>query len=329
MTDLFVTHISYTVHTVHNKEIRMGFKDLKSASKNSFQSLANEMDKMAKKSESYKDDRFWKAETDKTGNGYAEIRFLPAPDGEDLPWARVWSHGFRGPGGWYIENSLTTIGLKDPVSEMNNLLWESGSDKDKAIARDRKRRLSYISNVLVISDPKNPQNEGKVFLFKYGAKIFEKINDKMNPKFDDEKPINPFDFWQGCNFKLKATIGDGGYVNYEKSSFEAPAALLDGEDSELEALWKKEHSLQAFVAADQFKSYDELKDRLHTVLFTEAPEKKADDEPVRESLSQKFAKSNKATEEAVKPASKKPAPKAEDDGEDDALAYFRKLAEED
>jgi hypothetical protein len=184
---------------------------------------------------------------------------------------------------------------------------------------------------LVVKDPANPDNEGKTFIFKYGAKIFEKINDKMNPKFDDEKSINPFDFWQGCNFKLKATVGDGGYVNYEKSSFEPSSALLEGDDAELEALWKKEHSLLAFVAPDQFKAYDELKDRMHTVLFTEAPEKKADEEPVRESLSQKFQKSNKATEEAVKSTSKKSAPKAatEDEGEDDALAYFRKLAEDD
>ena len=307
----------------------MGFSDLKKKSKTMTEQLSKEMEKLNSKGGYEKDERFWSLERYKAGNGYAVIRFLPAIEGEEIPWVRVFSHGFKGKGGWMIENCPTTIGKKCPICEGNNELWNSGNDSDKSIARDRKRKLSYISNILIVKDPAHPENEGKVFLFKYGAKIFEKINDKMNPKFDDEKPINPFDFWQGCNFKLKATIGDGGYVNYEKSSFEAPAALLDGEDSELEALWKKEHSLQAFVAADQFKSYDELKDRLHTVLFTEAPEKKADDEPVRESLSQKFAKSNKATEEAVKPAAKKPAPKAEDDGEDDALAYFRKLAEED
>ena len=203
----------------------MGFKDMKSASGSNYQSLASEMDKMAKKSESYKDDRMWKADTDKTGNGYAEIRFLPAPDGEDLPWARIWNPGFRGPGGWYIENSLTTIGLKDPVSEMNSQLWASGSDDDKKIARDRKRKLSYISNILVVSDPKNPQNEGKVFLFRYGKKIFEKIQEAMNPQFQDEKPMNPFDFWNGATFKLKIRQVEG-YTNYDRSEFAAPPAVL-------------------------------------------------------------------------------------------------------
>ena len=315
----------------------MGFKDLKSASKNSFQSLASEMDKMAKKSESYKDDRFWKAETDKTGNGYAEIRFLPAPDGEDLPWARVWSHGFRGPGGWYIENSLTTIGLKDPVSEMNNLLWESGSDKDKAIARDRKRRLSYISNVLVISDPKNPQNEGKVFLFKYGKKIFEKIQGAMNPEFQDEKPMNPFDFWTGANFKLKIRQVDG-YANFDKSEFAAPSALLGGDDAALEKMWKTQHSLKEFTDPKNFKSYDELKARLEQVLggniratasdaVAKGGAEKAsfsDDEdaaPVR--------KSSPTPPPTRKPAPVKEAVKTDDDDTEDALSYFEKLASED
>jgi hypothetical protein len=308
----------------------MGFSDLKKKSKTMTEQLSKEMEKLNSKGSYEKDERFWSLERDKAGNGYAVIRFLPAIEGEEIPWVRLFSHGFKGKGGWMIENCPTTIGKKCPICEGNNELWNSGIESDKAIARDRKRKLSYISNILVVKDPAHPENEGKVFLFKYGAKIFEKINDKMNPKFDDEKPINPFDFWQGCNFKLKATVGDGGYVNYEKSSFENPSALHDGEDSELEALWKKEHSLQSFVAHDQFKSYDELKDRLHTVLFTEAPEKKADEEPVRESLSQKFAKSNKATEEAIKPVAKKPATaKVDDDGEEDALAYFRKLAEED
>lgn len=307
----------------------MGFSDLKKKSKSMTEQLSKEMEKLTTKGGYEKDERFWSLERDKAGNGYAVIRFLPAVEGEEIPWVRVFSHGFKGKGGWLIENCPTTIGKKCPICEGNNELWNSGVESDKSIARDRKRKLTYISNILVVKDPANPSNEGKVFLFKYGAKIFEKINDKMTPKFDDEKPMNPFDFWQGANFKLKATVGDGGYVNYEKSSFDSPEALLEGEDSELEALWKKEHALLAFVAPDQFKAYEELKDRLHTVLFTEAPEKKAEDEPVRESLSQKFAKSNKAVEEAVKPAPKKAPAKKEDDGDDDALAYFRKLAEED
>ncbi len=311
----------------------MGFKDLKTASKNSYQTLASEMDKMAKKSESYKDDRFWKAETDKTGNGYAEIRFLPAPDGEDLPWARVWSHGFRGPGGWYIENSLTTIGLKDPVSEMNNLLWESGSDKDKAIARDRKRRLSYISNVLVVSDPKHPENEGKVFLFKYGKKIFEKIQGAMNPEFQDEKPMNPFDFWSGANFKLKIRQVDG-YANFEKSEFAAPSALLGGDDAALEKLWKTQHSMKEFTDPKNFKSYDELKARLEQVLGGN----------IRATVSEAAAKGGAERtalqeDETPAPAVKKAAPPQptkkpgvtvkDDDDTEDALSYFEKLAQED
>jgi hypothetical protein len=315
----------------------MGFKDLKTASKNSFQSLAHEMDKMAKKSESYKDDRFWKAETDKTGNGYAEIRFLPAPDGEDLPWARVWSHGFRGPGGWYIENSLTTIGLKDPVSEMNNLLWESGSDKDKAIARDRKRRLSYISNVLVISDPKNPQNEGKVFLFKYGKKIFEKIQGAMNPEFQDEKPMNPFDFWTGANFKLKIRQVDG-YANFDKSEFAAPSALLGGDDAALEKMWKTQHSLKEFTDPKNFKSYDELKARLEAVLGGNI--RATVSESAAKGGAEKTAFSDDEDAAPVRkpslspPPTKKPAPvkeavKTDDDDTEDALSYFEKLASED
>ena len=312
----------------------MGFKDLKSASKNSYQTLASEMDKMAKKSESYKDDRFWKAETDKTGNGYAEIRFLPAPDGEDLPWARVWSHGFRGPGGWYIENSLTTIGLKDPVSEMNNLLWESGSDKDKAIARDRKRRLSYISNVLVISDPKHPENEGKVFLFKYGKKIFEKIQGAMNPEFQDEKPMNPFDFWGGANFKLKIRQVDG-YANFDKSEFAAPSALLGGDDSALEKMWKTQHSLKEFTDPKNFKSYDELKARLEQVLGGNIRATASD--AVAKGGAEKAAFDDEDAAPARKPSAppaKKPAPvkeavKTDDDDTEDALSYFEKLASED
>ena len=312
----------------------MGFKDLKSASKNAYQTLATEMDKMAKKSESYKDDRMWRAETDKTGNGYAEIRFLPAPDGEDLPWARVWNHGFRGPGGWYIENSLTTIGLKDPVSEMNSQLWASGSDDDKKIARDRKRKLSYISNILVVSDPKHPENEGKVFLFRYGKKIFEKVQEAMNPQFQDEKPLNPFDFWNGANFKLKIRQVDG-YTNYDKSEFAAPSALLGGDDAALEKLWKTEFSLKEFTDPKSFKSYDELKARLEQVLGGN----------IRATSSESGFKggAEKAAfdDDDTVPAAKKPAPQAapkksvkesvitDDDDTEDALSYFEKLASED
>ena len=307
----------------------MGFKDMKSASGSNYQSLASEMDKMAKKSESYKDDRMWKAETDKTGNGYAEIRFLPAPDGEDLPWARIWNHGFRGPGGWYIENSLTTIGLKDPVSEMNSQLWASGSDDDKKIARDRKRKLSYISNILVVSDPKNPQNEGKVFLFRYGKKIFEKIQEAMNPQFQDEKPTNPFDFWNGATFKLKIRQVEG-YTNYDRSEFSAPSAVLGGDDAALEKLWKKQYSLKEFTDPKSFKTYEELKTRLRDVLGDNI--RASTSENAYKGGAEKASFDDEDVAPVVKkaaPQSKKPVKESTDDDTEDALSYFEKLASED
>jgi hypothetical protein len=309
----------------------MGFNDLKKASRNSYQSLASEMDKMTKRSESYKDDRFWRAETDKMGNGYAEIRFLPAPDGEDLPWARLWNHGFRGQGGWYIENSLTTIGLKDPVSEMNNLLWNSGSENDKKIARDRKRKLSYISNILVVSDPKHPENEGKVFLFKYGKMIFEKIQEAMNPQFQDEKPVNPFDFWAGANFKLKIRKVDG-YTNYAKSEFASPSPLLGGDDAALEKLWKTQYPLKEFTDPSNFKTYDELKSRLQQVLGDDiravATESVSKGGAERESFEEDDDAPAAPTRKASAPQTKK-GRKDDDEDVESTLSYFEKLASED
>ena len=217
---------------------------------------------------SKEDTRFWQPEVDKAGNGMAIIRFLPGPsvDGDDgLPWVRVFNHGFQGPGGWYIENSLTTLGQKDPVSEYNSTLWNSGIESNKEIARKQKRRLTYISNILVVSDPKHPENEGQIRLYKYGKKIFDKINETMNPEFPDEKPVNPFDFWEGANFKLKIRQVEG-YRNYDKSEFESPAPLFDGDDDKLEALWKKEYSLKEFLEPKHFKSYDVLKAKLDKVL---------------------------------------------------------------
>lgn len=214
------------------------------------------------------DDRFWYPETDKSGNGMAIIRFLPAPavDGEDgLPWVRTFSHGFQGSGGWYIENCLTTINGKCPVCEHNSSLWNSGVESNKEIARKQKRKLTYNSNILVLSDPKNPDNEDKVFLFRFGKKIFDKLTEAMNPEFEDESAINPFDFWKGANFKIKIRQVEG-FRNYDKSEFEAPSELLKGEDSELESIWKKEHSLKEFVSESNFKSYDKLKERLSMVL---------------------------------------------------------------
>jgi hypothetical protein len=215
--------------------------------------------------QSFVDERFWKPELDKTGNGYAVIRFLPAPDKEDMPWTKVWSHAFQGPTGqWYIENSLTTLTQKDPVSEANTLLWNTGNEPDKELARKRKRKLNYYSNILVISDPKHPEHEGKVRLFKYGRKIFDKLMEAMQPQFEDEKPINPFDFWKGANFKLKIRKVDG-FWNYDKSEFEKPSAVIDGDDKKLELLWHQQYPLAEFTSATNFKSYGELKERFERV----------------------------------------------------------------
>ena len=222
----------------------------------------------SKEAGSKDDSRLWQPTVDKAGNGMAVIRFLPAPavDGDDaLPWVRRFDHGFQGPGGWYIENSLTTLGQKDPVSEYNTTLWNSGIEANKEIARKQKRRLHYIANILVVSDPSNPSNEGQIKLFKFGKKIFDKITEAMNPEFADETPINPFDMWEGANFKLKIRNVEG-YRNYDKSEFADKSALLDGDDEKLEALWKKEFSLKEFTEPSNFKSYEVLKAKLDKVL---------------------------------------------------------------
>jgi hypothetical protein len=288
------------------------FANLKSNSSN-LDKLAKAIEQLNSTETPSKEDNFWKPEVDKAGNGYAVIRFLPQPsvDGEDaLPWVKVFNHGFQGPGGWYIENSLTTLGQKDPVSEYNTQLWNSGVEANKEVARKQKRRLSYIANIYVVEDSKNPQNEGKVFLYKFGKKIFDKINEAMNPAFEDEKPLNPFDMWNGANFKLKIRKVEG-YQNYDKSEFESPSALLN-DDSKLEAIWKKEYSLKEFLAPENFKSYDELKAKLDKVLGL-------DGSPVVA----------KTTVEQAKAMPRKPvmadAGIAEDD---DDLAYFSKLAED-
>ena len=249
------------------------FNKLKNSSSN-IEKLTRELEK--KQTGSYDDDadKFWKCETDKAGNGYAIIRFLPAPavDGDEgIPWVTVYTHGFNGPGGWYIENSLTTLNEKDPVSEYNSELWNSGIEANKEIARKQKRRMTYISNILVVEDPKHPENNGKVFLFKYGKKIFEKITDAMNPPPEfGETPINPFDLWNGANFKLKIRKVEG-YQNYDKSEFDSPSAVLNGDDAKLEKLWQSEYSLKEFLDRKNFKTYDELKARLARVLGTQAP----------------------------------------------------------
>ena len=234
---------------------------------NSLDKLLGEVQKenAPQEKKSYKDERLWKPEVDKSGNGYAVIRFLPAVEGEDMPWAKVWNHAFQGPTGqWYIENSLTTLGQKDPVSELNTQYWNTGLESDKEIARKQKRKLQYFSNIYVVSDSKHPENEGKVFLFRYGKKIFDKIMAAMQPEFEDEKAINPFDFWEGANFKLKIRKV-AGYWNYDSSDFDNPSALFDS-DTKIEEVWKKQYPLSEFTATTNFKSYEELKARLDAVL---------------------------------------------------------------
>ena len=296
----------------------MSFAKLKKQSKlgSLTQKLVKEVEKMNNNG-GQGDDRLWKLECDKSGNGYAVIRFLPAPDGEDLPFVKLYSHAFQGPGGWYIENSLTTLGGKDPVSEFNTTLWNNGTDAGKDAARKQKRKLTYISNIYVVKDPTNPENEGKVFLYKYGKKIFDKLTAAMQPEFEDEEAIDPFDFWQGANFKLKAK-NVAGYRNYDSSEFTAVTPLLDDDDA-LEALWKKENSLQEFVAADQFKSYEDLKKRLGYVLGNKAPARQ-DAETFDEDNDRGSA------EELVTSAVAAGTGSATED-EDDALSYFAKLAE--
>jgi hypothetical protein len=288
-------------------------------SKSNFDVLTKQLEKTIDKPETknkYQDDRFWKPELDKSGNGFAVLRFLPAVEGEDMPWQRVWHHAFQGPGGqWYIENSLTTLNKKDPVSEENTRLWNTGIEADKEIARKRKRKLQYYSNVLVVSDPKHPENEGKVFLFKYGKKIFDKITEAMNPQFEDEKAVNPFDFWEGANFKLKIRKVDG-YWNYDKSEFEQVSRVKPS-DEEIDALWKSQYALKPFIDPSNFKSYDELKEKLNKVLTG--------------------TRSTESVEDIDLPPASNSVPKSSNGSvgkvsstdDDESLSYFSKLAEDD
>jgi hypothetical protein len=272
---------------------------------------------------SYVDERQWKPTVDKAGNGYAVLRFLPAPEGNELPWVRYWDHGFKGPTGqWYIERSLTSIGQQDPVSEYNSVLWNSGSEEMKEVARKQKRRLHYVANVLVESDPANPANEGKVFLYTFGKKIFDKIMDVMQPQFQDEAPVNPFDFWEGASFKLKIRNVEG-YRNYDKSEFASSAPLLDGDDGALEQIYDQLYDLSEFTDPAQYKTYDELKARLSLVLGESAPQStraSVDLDMRREPVP---IRSSAPTEPKVVSAD------LSEDGDEDTLSYFAKLAAED
>jgi len=305
----------------------MSFSDLKKQSSlgSLTSKLVKEVEKMSNTS-SGADERLWKPEMDKTGNGFAVIRFLPAPEGEELPWAKLYTHAFQGPGGWYIENSLTTTGQKDPVSEYNRELWNSGSEKDKETVRKQKRKLSYYSNIYVVKDPANPTNEGKVFLFKYGKKIFDKIMEAMQPEFEDETPINPFDFWQGANFKLKLVKKDG-YWNYDKSEFDRVAPLLEDDDA-LEAVWKKEYSLTAVTVPDQFKSYEDLEKRLKYVLGQKTAPRPRLDEEVDDEDNDRGSYTPDFTSRRPEPELPVVSSSSNDEDEDDALSYFQRLAED-
>jgi len=305
----------------------MSFADLKKQSKlgSLTQKLVKEVEKMNNAGTSG-DDRLWKLEVDKGGNGYAVIRFLPAPDKEDLPFVKLYSHAFQGPGGWYIENSLTTLGQKDPVSEYNTMLWNNGTDAGKDAARKQKRKLTYIANIYVVKDPANPSNEGKVMLYKFGKKIFDKITAAMQPEFEDEEAIDPFDFWKGANFKLKAK-NVAGYRNYDSSEFSATSALLDDDDA-MEGIWKKEYSLEEFTNADQFKSYDDLKKRLDYVLGIKGTPKFQDQETVEQE--EDFRTQNRgetistSSEGGFNDSDITPGNSSTDD--DDTLSYFAALA---
>ena len=298
----------------------MDFESLKSSASNfdkitkALEASTEKPETSGNKSNKYQDDRIWKPELDKTGNGYAVIRFLPATSGEEMPWQRVWSHAFQDKGGWYIENSLTTMNQKDPVSEENTRLWNTGVDSDKEIARKRKRKLSYYSNIYVVSDPKHPENEGKVFIFKFGKKIFDKITEAMQPAFDDETPINPFDFWKGANFKLKIRKVDG-YWNYDKSEFEGVSQIKESDD-DIKNIWSKQYPLLPFVDPSNFKTYDELKEKLNRVIMGQRNTETVEnvDLPPQTTTTSVPSSSDGKSE----PAS-----------DDDTLSYFSKLADED
>lgn len=275
---------------------------------------------------SYVDDRIWSPVVDKAGNGYAVIRFLPAAEGSEVPWVRYWDHGFQGPTGlWYIEKSLTSIGQPDPVSEHNSFLWDTGLEENKEIVRKQKRRLHYVSNIYVVSDPSNPANEGKVFLFKFGKKIFDKLMDVMNPQFDDEEPVNPFDFWEGANFKLKIRQVEG-YRNYDKSEFASPGPLSD-DDDELEQIYNKMYDLNEFLDPKTYKSYDELKARMNKVLLLE--EKKSVQQTIELDDEIDPPKIKRSEPEMTKTDVDDDVFGGSDDDADDNLSFFEKLANED
>ena len=297
----------------------MNFKDLKKTSSANIDQLITEMDKLSGGGKSYIDDRYWTLPLDeKTGNATALGRFLPVAKDNNIPWVSLFSHGFQGPGGWQIENSLTTLGQPDPVSETNSELWNTGIDANKDIVRKRKRKQHFITNILVVSDPRNPKNEGKVFLYKFGKKIFQKIQDALKPEFETDKPIDVFDLWKGANFRLKVRKVEG-YPNYDNSFFEAASPICEGDEAKMEMVWNSEYDLKEIVSPKNFKTYDELKTRMNRVLGNTA---KAG--PTAEAKQTIRESAPKVKAEDAPWA----APEASGDDEDDALAYFKGLADD-
>ena len=272
------------------------------------------------------DPRFWMPTRDKAGNGYAVIRFLPGDASAATPWIRYWDHAFKGPTGqWYIEKSLTSIGQQDPLSELNSKMWNSGVESDKTIVRQRKRNLRYVANVLIVSDPSAPENEGQVKLYRFGKKIFDKIMDSMQPQFPDEKPVNPFDMWEGADFTVKIRKVEG-YPNYDASSFKAPAAV-PGSDEELEELYNKQHDLNEWVDPKNYKTYDELKSRLAMVLGEQAPRTMKQEASLE--MDDEIPDFPKADAPAPQAAPEPAISTAESSSDDDTMSYFAKLAAED
>jgi hypothetical protein len=299
----------------------MDIQTLRKMRNQDFSKISGEFDKIANpqtEKKSYEDNRIWRLEGDKAGNGTSTLRFLPRVEGDELPWVRIFSHGFQGPTGkWYIENSLTTLGENDPVGELNTTLWNSGSDANKEIARKQKRKLSFIANVLVVSDPKHPENEGKVFLFKFGKKIFDKIMDKAKPTFEDEKPVNVFDLWEGANFKLRMRKKDG-YANYDESAFQDQSPVSN-DDEEMVRIVNSQYKLSEFLDRKNFKSYDELKKKLNDVLSGDTFASKS---------AAQIAEEDRPVASAPKISSKAaPVVKSMDDDED-VMSYFQKIAQE-
>lgn len=296
------------------------------------QSLVNEAEKAGGNNKKG-DERFWKPTVDQQGNGYAVIRFLPTKeylnDPAAVPWVRYWDHGFKGPTGkWYIEKSLTSIGQQDPLGELNSRMWATEDPEQQEIVRQRKRRLHHVANILVVDDQGNPDNNGKVFLYQFGKKIFDKIIDVMSPEFPDEDPIVPFDVFGGANFQLKIRQV-AGYRNYDKSNFAAPSDLFDGDEKKLEELFDKLYDISEFVDPAKYPSYSELEKKLNDVLGVRKPTLDAATAaaPAMKSAEAKEPEIVESNIEINDETGEDDLP-WNDEEDDDVLAHFERLAAE-